>query len=79
MLGIGALVICGVIFLLGILRKEPPFQMFMTAVSLAVAAIPEGLPAIVTIVLAMGMQRMSRKNAINHFVVYCVKWIYKWA
>ncbi|MBQ3569032.1 MAG: cation-translocating P-type ATPase, partial [Anaerotignum sp.] len=64
MLGIGALVICGVIFLLGILRKEPPFQMFMTAVSLAVAAIPEGLPAIVTIVLAMGMQRMSRKNAI---------------
>ena len=64
MLGIGALVICGVIFIMGLLRKEEPFQMFMTAVSLAVAAIPEGLPAIVTIVLAIGMQRMSKKNAI---------------
>ncbi len=64
LLGIGALIICGLIFILGILRKEAPFQMFMTSVSLAVAAIPEGLPAIVTIVLAIGMQRMSAKNAI---------------
>ena len=64
LLGIGALVICGLIFVMGLLRKEEPFQMFMTSVSLAVAAIPEGLPAIVTIVLAIGMQRMSRKNAI---------------
>ena len=64
LLGIGALAVCGIIFLLGILRKEAPFQMFMTSVSLAVAAIPEGLPAIVTIVLAMGMQRMSGKNTI---------------
>ena len=64
LLGIGALIICGIIFILGILRQEEPFQMFMTSVSLAVAAIPEGLPAIVTIVLAIGMQRMSKENAI---------------
>lgn len=63
-LGIGALIICGIIFCMGILRRQEPFQMFMTSVSLAVAAIPEGLPAIVTIVLAIGMQRMSGKNAI---------------
>lgn len=63
-LGIGALVICAIIFAMGLMRQEPPFTMFMTAVSLAVAAIPEGLPAIVTIVLAIGMQRMSKKNTI---------------
>ena len=63
-LGIGALVICLVIFCMGLLRKAEPFEMFMTSVSLAVAAIPEGLPAIVTIVLAIGMQRMSKKNTI---------------
>ena len=63
-LGIGALLICGVIFVMGLLRKQEPFHMFMTSVSLAVAAIPEGLPAIVTIVLAIGMQRMSKKNTI---------------
>lgn len=60
----GALIICGIIFGMGLLRRQPPFPMFMTSVSLAVAAIPEGLPAIVTIVLAIGMQRMARKNTI---------------
>ena len=64
LLGIVALLICTVIFCMGLLQQKPPFQMFMTSVSLAVAAIPEGLPAIVTIVLAMGMQRLSKKRTI---------------
>ena len=63
-LGAGALAICAAIFLLGILRNISPFTMFMTSVSLAVAAIPEGLPAIVTIMLAIGVQRMAKSNAI---------------
>lgn len=63
-LGTAAIIICLVIFLMGIMRKAEPFEMFMTSISLAVAAIPEGLPAIVTIVLAIGMQRMSKKNTI---------------
>lgn len=64
MLGTAAIVICLIIFLLGVFRHADPFDMFMTSISLAVAAIPEGLPAIVTIVLAIGMQRMSKKNTI---------------
>jgi Ca2+-transporting ATPase len=64
MLGTACLVICGVVFLLGLLRGEKILAMFMTAISLAVAAIPEGLPAVVTIVLAIGMQRMVKRNAI---------------
>ncbi len=63
-LGTAALAICGVIFIVGILYGKEIFQMFLTSVSLAVAAIPEGLPAIVTIVLAVGVQRMARRNAI---------------
>ena len=63
-LGIASLAICGIVFLLGIFRGIPILEMFMTSVSLAVAAIPEGLPAIVTIVLALGMQRMVQRHAI---------------
>jgi len=63
-LGTAALAICGVIFLVGILYGNSILDMFMTAVSLAVAAIPEGLPAVSTIVLAIGVQRMVKKNAI---------------
>ncbi|AFS77900.1 calcium-translocating P-type ATPase YloB [Gottschalkia acidurici 9a] len=64
MLGIGALGICVVIFIIGYLQGTPLLEMFMTSVSLAVAAIPEGLPAIVTVVLSIGVQRMISKNAI---------------
>lgn len=63
-LGTSALLICIVIFIIGILKKLPIFDMFMTSVSLAVAAIPEGLPAIVTIMLSLGVQRMAKKNAV---------------
>ncbi len=63
-LGTACLIICMVIFIIGILKKIPPVEMFMTSVGLAVAAIPEGLPAIVTIMLSIGVTKMARKNAI---------------
>ncbi|MCI8353061.1 MAG: cation-translocating P-type ATPase [Clostridia bacterium] len=63
-LGIAALAICAIIFVIGLLYGKEPIHMFMTAVSLAVAAIPEGLVAVSTIVLAIGVQKMVKKNAI---------------
>ncbi|MCX7714244.1 MAG: cation-translocating P-type ATPase [Clostridia bacterium] len=63
-LGTIALVVCAVMFGIAILQKRPVLDTFLTAISLAVAAIPEGMPAIVSIVLAMGVQKMVKKNAI---------------
>ena len=63
-LGIAALVICVFIFIVGLIQGKEPIHMFMTAVSLAVAAIPEGLVAVSTIVLAIGVQKMVKRNAI---------------
>ena len=63
-LGIAALIACAVIFLVGLIEGIPIMEIFMISVSLAVSAIPEGLPAIVTVVLAIGVQRMVKRNAI---------------
>lgn len=64
LLGIACIAICSLIFVLGFIRGMPVLEIFMTSISLAVAAIPEGLPAIVTIVLALGMQRMVKRHSI---------------
>lgn len=63
-LGTACIAICIIVFLVGILQKRGVLEMLLTSISLAVAAIPEGLPAIVTIVLAIGMNRMASRNAI---------------
>ena len=63
-LGIVCLIICFAIFTIGLLKKIEPIEMFMTSVGLAVAAIPEGLPAIVTIMLSIGVTKMAKKNSI---------------
>ncbi len=63
-LGILALLACAVVFAVGLLADTPILEIFMISVSLAVSAIPEGLPVIVTIVLSIGVQRMAKRNAL---------------
>ena len=63
-LGIVCLAICVIIFAIGLIKDIEPMEMFMTSVGLAVAAIPEGLPAIVTIMLSIGVTKMAKNNSI---------------
>ncbi len=63
-LGILALACCAIIFVVGLLNGQQPMELFLTSISLAVAAIPEGLPAIVTVVLSIGVTKLAKKQAI---------------
>lgn len=63
-IAVGCLIICAIVSVTGILRGEKLFNMLLSGISLAVAAVPEGLPAIVTISLALGVQRMLKRNAL---------------
>lgn len=63
-LGYAALIVCAVVFFVGLFRGGAPLELFLIAVSLAVAAVPEGLPAVVTVSLALGMQEMIKRHAL---------------
>lgn len=63
-IAVGCLAVCAIVSVTGIIRGEPVFNMILTGISLAVAAVPEGLPAIVTIALALGVRRMLKRNAL---------------
>lgn len=63
-IAIGCLIVCAIVSITGIIRGEPIMSMIITGISLAVAAVPEGLPAIVTISLALGVSRMLKRNAL---------------
>ena len=64
MLGWAALAVCGLVFLVGLLQGSDPLDMFIIAIGLAIAAVPEGLPAVVTISLALGIREMIKRHAL---------------